>query len=195
MYYYRISTALIFMSIFVFWEIVFCVMTWQTISAWIVDPTTQALATVPRSLLHDQHTLPPIHRNHPQLQEYPRYLQDTDNGSDSNNRDPYAPAAIFSSDDENRSIFQQSRQNRDHNDTVQEATESRKADTPHRLSERPSQQERRQTTRGRNTEQVSDSSSDDDDSAFDAIVPQQDQHGSSSSVTRVPSGQLRSRKA
>ncbi|KAK3843239.1 MAG: putative adipose-regulatory protein-domain-containing protein, partial [Linnemannia gamsii] len=31
MYYYRVTTAIIFMAVFIFWEIVFCILTWQTI--------------------------------------------------------------------------------------------------------------------------------------------------------------------
>ncbi|KAF9581750.1 Berardinelli-Seip congenital lipodystrophy 2 (seipin) [Lunasporangiospora selenospora] len=34
MYYYKLSTALVFMSVFIFWEIVFSVVTWQVLANW-----------------------------------------------------------------------------------------------------------------------------------------------------------------
>ncbi|KAG0015461.1 hypothetical protein BGZ80_009848 [Entomortierella chlamydospora] len=34
MYYYKVSTALVFMSVFIFWEIIFSVVTWQILAAW-----------------------------------------------------------------------------------------------------------------------------------------------------------------
>ncbi|KAF8926644.1 Berardinelli-Seip congenital lipodystrophy 2 (seipin) [Dissophora ornata] len=34
MYYYKVSTALVFTSVFIFWEIIFSVVTWQVLSGW-----------------------------------------------------------------------------------------------------------------------------------------------------------------
>ncbi|KAG0301447.1 hypothetical protein BGZ98_008349 [Dissophora globulifera] len=34
MYYYKVSTALVFISVFIFWEIVFSVVTWQMLAGW-----------------------------------------------------------------------------------------------------------------------------------------------------------------
>ncbi|KAF9908155.1 Berardinelli-Seip congenital lipodystrophy 2 (seipin) [Linnemannia zychae] len=34
MYYYKISTALVFMAVFIFWEIIFSVVTWQVLAGW-----------------------------------------------------------------------------------------------------------------------------------------------------------------
>ncbi|KAF9419437.1 Berardinelli-Seip congenital lipodystrophy 2 (seipin) [Podila epigama] len=34
MYYWKVSTALVFMSVFIFWEIIFSVVTWQVLAGW-----------------------------------------------------------------------------------------------------------------------------------------------------------------
>ncbi|KAF9145241.1 Berardinelli-Seip congenital lipodystrophy 2 (seipin) [Mortierella sp. GBA39] len=34
MYYYKVSTALVFMAVFIFWEIIFSVVTWQVLAGW-----------------------------------------------------------------------------------------------------------------------------------------------------------------
>ncbi|KAG0211854.1 hypothetical protein BGX28_007309 [Mortierella sp. GBA30] len=34
MYYWKVSTALVFMSVFIFWEIIFSVITWQVLAGW-----------------------------------------------------------------------------------------------------------------------------------------------------------------
>ncbi|KAF9190090.1 Berardinelli-Seip congenital lipodystrophy 2 (seipin) [Haplosporangium sp. Z 11] len=34
MYYYKVSTALVFMTVFIFWEIVFSILTWQLLNSW-----------------------------------------------------------------------------------------------------------------------------------------------------------------
>jgi len=185
MYYYRVSTALIFMTTFVFWEIIFCIMTWQTISSWIVGPATQGIATIPRPILHNHHdNLPPIRRDQPQLQQHAHYLHDTDDDES----DDYLVVNKSTDDD----IWGASDNAAAPTLTTHRPTE-RKNNTGN--SNRTSQQQ--PTTQSRIIEQEdSDSvaSDDDADSIFDAIVPQQTDGGNSSSIARVPSGQLRSRK-
>ncbi|KAF9911973.1 Berardinelli-Seip congenital lipodystrophy 2 (seipin) [Linnemannia zychae] len=170
MYYYRVTTALIFMTAFIFWEIIFCILTWQTISAWIVGPATQALATMPRPMLHNSHdNLPPIRRgDQPQLQQYHYSLHDTDND------DSEDDFLIVNNSSSSRKEYSM--------ETVAPTTE-RNVNTRHRP-----------TPRRRNEQEDSDSAASDADSIFDAIVPQQRDIGASSSVARVPSAQLRSRK-
>ncbi|KAG0348497.1 Berardinelli-Seip congenital lipodystrophy 2 (seipin) [Podila humilis] len=43
MYYWKVSTALVFMSVFIFWEIIFSVVTWQVLAGWF-GPDAEALA-------------------------------------------------------------------------------------------------------------------------------------------------------
>jgi hypothetical protein len=180
MYYYRVSTALIFMTIFVFWEMIFCILTWQTISSWIVVPATQVIATVPRPILYNHHdNLPPMRRDQPQLQQHAHYLQDTD---DDGSEDDYLVV------------------NKSSNEDPRGARESAAAPTwvPHRLtkrkhkaggnSNRTSQQQ--QTTQGRRIQQEDSNSTASDgdiDSIFDAIVPQQADVGNTSCTVRVRS--------
>ncbi|KAF9345204.1 Berardinelli-Seip congenital lipodystrophy 2 (seipin), partial [Mortierella sp. NVP85] len=45
MYYYKVSTAIVFMLVFIFWEIVFTVITWQVLAGWFgTDAETLASA-------------------------------------------------------------------------------------------------------------------------------------------------------
>ncbi|KAF9971381.1 hypothetical protein BGZ73_005710 [Actinomortierella ambigua] len=46
MYYYKVPTALAFISVFIFWEIVFSVVTWQLLAAWF-GPEARQLALAP----------------------------------------------------------------------------------------------------------------------------------------------------
>ncbi|KAF9087861.1 Berardinelli-Seip congenital lipodystrophy 2 (seipin) [Mortierella sp. AD031] len=49
MYYYKISTAMVFMSVFIFWEIIFSVVTWQVLSGWFgTDAEALAIANQTR---------------------------------------------------------------------------------------------------------------------------------------------------
>ncbi|KAF9312778.1 Berardinelli-Seip congenital lipodystrophy 2 (seipin) [Podila horticola] len=43
MYYWKVSTALVFMSVFIFWEIIFSVVTWQVLAGWF-GSDSEALA-------------------------------------------------------------------------------------------------------------------------------------------------------
>ncbi|KAI1304445.1 Berardinelli-Seip congenital lipodystrophy 2 (seipin) [Mortierella claussenii] len=55
MYYYRISTAVVFISIFIFWELVFCVLTWQFLTSWFeLEPSTVADTATASSLIATQ---------------------------------------------------------------------------------------------------------------------------------------------
>ncbi|KAF9128345.1 Berardinelli-Seip congenital lipodystrophy 2 (seipin) [Mortierella sp. 14UC] len=175
MYYYRVTTALIFMTVFIFWEIIFCILTWQTISAWIVGPATQALATVPRPMLYNNYdTLPPIRRgDQPQLQQYPHSLYDTDSDD---SEDDYLIVNNSNDKHEGGGSMDTSAPTAEREDNT---ANTRQQPTPLR----------------RNEQEDSDSITSDADSIFDAIVPQQQEDvGTSSSVARVPSAQLRSRK-
>lgn len=191
MYYYKVSTALFFMTIFVFWEIIFCILTWQTISSWIVGPATQAIATIPRPILYNNHdNLPPIHRNQPQLQQHAHYLRDTDDEGE--DEDDYLVVNRSSDED----IFDATR----HATTVATSTTQRTTETKGGTSgsnNRTSQQQPTIQGSSRRIEQEDDSDStpSDADSIFDAIVPEQGEGGNSSSIARVPSGHLRSRKS
>ncbi|KAF9152724.1 hypothetical protein BG015_004818 [Linnemannia schmuckeri] len=186
----RVSTALIFMAIFVFWEIIFCILTWQTISSWIVGPATQAIATVPRPILYNNYdTLPPIHRNQPQLQQHVHYLQNTNDDDD--DEDDYLVVNKSSDEDVWDTGDTTTSTAAAATSTAERATEMNNEGNGN--SNRTSQQQ--PTTQRREVEQEdSDSTASDADSIFDAIVPQQPDDGNSSSIARVPSGQLRSRK-
>ncbi|KAF9295320.1 hypothetical protein BGZ88_002344 [Linnemannia elongata] len=191
MYYYRVSTALIFMTIFVFWEIIFCIMTWQTISSWIIGPATQAIATVPRPILYNNDdNLPPIHRNQPQLQQHVQYLPYTDDESE--DEDDYL--VVNRSSDEDVFVAASPAATAA-TSTTQRATETKSGTSA--SDNRTSQQQ--PTTQGSSSRMIEQEDSDitasDSDSIFDAIVPEQGEGGNSSSIARVPSGQLRSRKS
>ncbi|KAG0276286.1 Berardinelli-Seip congenital lipodystrophy 2 (seipin) [Linnemannia exigua] len=177
MYYYRVTTALIFMTVFIFWEIVFCILTWQTISAWMVEPASQAIATVPRPMLYNHHdNLPPsVRHGHPQLQQHPHSPYDTDNDE---SEDDYLVVNNSTDSDENE---------RRSKNTSAPATKakSKTANTRQQL-----------TPRRRAEQDDSDATTSDADSMFDAIVPQQQGDiGASSSIARMSSSQVRSRKA
>ncbi|KAK3832744.1 MAG: putative adipose-regulatory protein-domain-containing protein [Linnemannia elongata] len=191
MYYYRISTALIFMTIFVFWEIIFCILTWQTISSWIVGPATQAIATVPRPMLYNNHdNLPPILQNQPQLQQHAHYLRDTDD--DSEDEDDYL--VVNKSSDED--VFDATRPATTAATSTNQRTTETKSGTSRGSNNHTYQQQ--PTTQGssrRIEQEDSDSTASDADSIFDAIVPEQGEGGNSSCIARVPSGQLRSRRS
>ncbi|KAF8925084.1 hypothetical protein BGZ47_003496, partial [Haplosporangium gracile] len=160
-----------------------------TISSWIVGPATQAIATVPRPILYNNYdTLPSVYRNQPQIQQYVHYLQDA-NDSDDDEDDYFV---VNKSSDE------------DVGDTRDTTTTTAAAiSTAQRTAERKNEgssnnnriSQQQPTTQGRGVEQEdSDATASDADSIFDAIVPQQADDGNSSSIARVPSGQLRSRK-
>src|SRR5690349_6662675 len=58
MYYYKISTALVFMLVFIFWELVFTVITWQVLAGWF-GTDAEALALAHRiGQIDSQGTLP-----------------------------------------------------------------------------------------------------------------------------------------
>lgn len=186
MYYYRVSTALIFMTTFVFWEIIFCILTWQSISPWIIGPATQAIATVPRPILYNHHdNLPPMRRDRPQLQQHAHYLHDTD---DDESEDDYL-VVNKSSDDDPWGARDSAAAS-----TLTAHRPTERKDKPDGNSNRTSQLQPMTQSRSIEQEDSDSAISDDDaDSIFDAIVPQQTDGGNSSSVARVPSGQLRSR--
>ncbi|GJJ77753.1 seipin [Entomortierella parvispora] len=69
MYYHRVSTAIVFMSLFVFWEIVFTVMTWQLLNSWFGHTTGD----------HQHHALTV---QDPQLMESTRLHLDSQNDED-----------------------------------------------------------------------------------------------------------------
>ncbi|KAK3817283.1 MAG: putative adipose-regulatory protein-domain-containing protein [Benniella sp.] len=61
MYYYKVSTAIVFMLVFIFWEIVFTVITWQVLAGWF-GPDAETLASAHRIGQADaQATLPGQH--------------------------------------------------------------------------------------------------------------------------------------
>ncbi|KAI7827081.1 putative adipose-regulatory protein-domain-containing protein [Gamsiella multidivaricata] len=59
MYYYKLSTALVFMSVFIFWEIIFSVVTWQVLAGWF-GTDAEALA-----IAHQLHPQPGQQRTMP----------------------------------------------------------------------------------------------------------------------------------
>ncbi|KAG9066087.1 hypothetical protein KI688_001306 [Linnemannia hyalina] len=191
MYYYRVSTALIFMTFFVFWEIIFGILAWQTISSWIVGPVTQAITAVPRPILYNNHdNLPPIHRNQLQFQQLAHSLYDTDDEGEG--ADDYL--VVNRSSDEDVFDFTSSAAT----STTPRTTETKSAisgGNNHTSQQQPMTQGSSSRRKRRIEQEDSDSTASDADSIFDAIVPEQGEGGNSSSIARVPSGQLRSRKS
>ncbi|KAF9549452.1 hypothetical protein EC957_003841 [Mortierella hygrophila] len=191
MYYYRVSTALIFMSFFVFWEIVFGVLAWQTISSWIAGPATQAIMTVPRPILYNNHdNLPPVHRNQLQFQQHAHSLYDTDDEDE--HADDYLVVNRSSGEDVVDITSSTA------TSATQRTTETKNATSGgynHTSQQQPTTQGGGSSSRRRIEQEDSDSTASDLDSIFDAIVPEQGEGGNSSSIARVPSGQLRSRRS
>ncbi|KAG0053497.1 Berardinelli-Seip congenital lipodystrophy 2 (seipin) [Gryganskiella cystojenkinii] len=64
MYYYRISTALVFMSLFIFWEMVFTILTWQVLSEFFGTKNEDSVALAG----HGQG--PQLQHQHPQHGQY-----------------------------------------------------------------------------------------------------------------------------
>ncbi|KAF9906488.1 Berardinelli-Seip congenital lipodystrophy 2 (seipin) [Lobosporangium transversale] len=70
MYYYKVSTALVFMAVFIFWEIIFSVITWQVLAGWF-GSDSEALA-----IAHQMRTGPGVQGTQPgQLGEQQQLLR------------------------------------------------------------------------------------------------------------------------
>ncbi|KAI8349554.1 putative adipose-regulatory protein-domain-containing protein [Mortierella sp. GBAus27b] len=58
MYYYKVSTALVFMLVFIFWELVFTVITWQVLAGWFGSDAESLAAAHRIGQIDAQTTLP-----------------------------------------------------------------------------------------------------------------------------------------
>ncbi|KAF9923537.1 hypothetical protein BGZ65_008822, partial [Modicella reniformis] len=102
MYYYKFSTALVFMLVFIFWELVFTVVTWQVLSGWFgsdADALTMAhrigQADSHGLLSSQQHQLTHQQQQHHQLRA-PTYEEGSSNATTTTSRGQL-PSTTFSS--------------------------------------------------------------------------------------------------